>query len=143
MASSSQSIRTPSRKVIQPSSAVPVPDDNLDSIPEVKEVVQFTNEDLAWEIQVTRPAGITSLSQWGQVVLVGGKFKGQTQEEARQDLAYEKFVVGRQFTAAWALNLQNYFVACRRKQVEGKIRNLTSIELENYEKQKEKPKAYP
>lgn len=130
MASTSRTSRSTLSTV--PAVLPTVTDEDLGNLPEPAHT--YTQEELCWRAQVTRPAGIQSLAQWGQVVLEDGKHKGKTHEVARvSDPAYERFVCGRTtFTAQWSKNMRMYCVAVRRKATEGRIRNMTAEEYDQH-----------
>ena len=140
MATSSNAVKSKSvSKMVKPPAVM---EDSLELISEAEEMVKFTVDDLLWEVHVVKPPGIATITQWGEMVIPEGKYKGKTLEEARQDVPYEKFMaVTRKLTTPWAINLQRYFVACRRKIVEGCIRNLNAQELEEYQQTASKTKT--
>ena len=74
--------------------------------PENSELTYMT---VSKEESVTRPPGIHSLRQWGQMVLGGGKHKGMTFQQAiEMDPEYGNWIKNHQVTSEWAKSFQEF-----------------------------------
>jgi hypothetical protein len=77
--------------------------------------------------QIRRPAGVTSLRQWGAERFPEGKYTGKTFKEVfDEDTRYCAFMKNHtQLTNAWALNFQNYVRAMHQSKLQMPLQPMT------------------
>ena len=64
-------------------------------------------------VAIQRPPGITTLRQWGKLVIPSGKHAGKTYEETHQDGGYVHQIWNRRAVSGWLRSFQMY---CRKRQ---------------------------
>ena len=100
------------KKVIPTYAAV----SGLDSPLTVPEDATLTNISSVNDAKIVKPPGVTTLRQWGDQVLGGGKHAGKTFAQVLAiDASYVEFMKRKgDCTSAWALSFHNYVLATAR-----------------------------
>eukprot|EP00435_Cladocopium_sp_Y103_P031908 s2451_g8.t1 len=62
---------------------------------------------------IQRPPGVSTLRQWGQLIIPSGKHAGKSFEEAHKDLGYVHQIWNRRAVSGWLRSFQMY---CRQRQ---------------------------